>query len=427
MRLRDWSAGLSPAARCRFTCFGLSGSLAVLSFSDRSGAAMRRRTLTVAQLAAVLAISCGGPVAAADDQSPFREGDAIVVATEGAPLQVGPDVKARLQRGTTLRVLGVREKWIWTSIDQQGQEINGWIYSGHVRAASPRPQPAPIRPAVPSPPIDPAARLKRMGAQLTLNDQGEVTGIDFLGKRVAPVVLADLEQFDALKELNLGYCSGVTDDSLRHLAGLSELESLDLTFCSEVGDAGLEHLNSLQALRRLNLSGTQVSDAGLVHLKGLNALEELDLSGNLIQRGEVTGAGVEHLAGLTHLKRLSLYNTSVNDEGLRPLRELVDLESLNLGDTWITSEGLAALQPLAKLKELHVGYCEGLNDAALEQIAALPQLEVLDLSFDSITNNAIRHLIAMKNLRRVVLTNTRVTDSGYAQLKSALPKCEVER
>ena len=47
-------------------------------------------------------------------------------------------------------------------------------------------------------------------------------------------------------------------------------------------DEGLAHLKGLSSLKELDLGGTSISDDGLVHLKGLKNLKELFLGGNLV-------------------------------------------------------------------------------------------------------------------------------------------------
>ena len=371
------------------------------------------------------AIVCCAPPALQSQAPHYREGEAVVVATEGAPLQVGSDVRARLRRGEPLRVVGVRQDWIWTSVERDGREIKGWVYARHVRS-----QPPPRSGAAPAPEprrADPEARLQRLGARLQRNEAGEIVAIDFQGKRVAPAVLADLRQLGALRSLSLAYCSGISDDSLRVLEGIPSLESLDLTFCSDVTDAGLEHVQDLTNLKRLNLSGTAITDAGLAHLSGLAALEELDLSGSLIRRGAIDGSGLSHVKDLSKLRRLSLYNTLVEDAGLARLEGLTSLEALNLGDTWITADGLTRLQSLNGLRELRLAYCDAIDDSSLEALPKLPQLEDLDLTFCRITDAAAERLASIAKLRRLVLTGTRVTESGQAQLAAALPDCKIER
>ena len=79
-----------------------------------------------------------------------------------------------------------------------------------------------------------------------------------------------------LKELGLGR-TGITDEGLVCLKGLTNLQSLDLSWCSRITGAGLEHLKELTSLRDLSLYKTRVTDAGLIHLKGMINLENLAL------------------------------------------------------------------------------------------------------------------------------------------------------
>ena len=70
----------------------------------------------------------------------------------------------------------------------------------------------------------------------------------------------------------------VTDDGLRHLAGLHRLDWLRLSR-ARVTDDGLRHLTQLESLQRLELQETEVTDAGLAHLRRLTSLKFIDLYG----------------------------------------------------------------------------------------------------------------------------------------------------
>ena len=59
---------------------------------------------------------------------------------------------------------------------------------------------------------------------------------------------------------------------------------------TQITDAGLVHLKELTELQTLFLGDTQITDAKLVRLKGLNNLQELYLTGT-----KVTDAGVADL------------------------------------------------------------------------------------------------------------------------------------
>ena len=137
-------------------------------------------------------------------------------------------------------------------------------------------------------------------------------------------------------------------------------------------DAGLVHCSKVTNLTGLYLYGKTISDAGLVHLQGLTKLKYLRITGN----ARISNAELQNLAGLVNLSSLSLSLTSVTAEGLAKLRGLSNLSRLNLHRCYVT-------------------------DAAVE------------------------HLKHLKNLRIIDLTRTPFTDVGYAELKKALPKCEI--
>lgn len=92
---------------------------------------------------------------------------------------------------------------------------------------------------------------------------------------------------------------------------------------------------------------------------------------------QISDAGLEHLAGLTDLKWLFLERTKVSDAGLVHLKSLTQLERLHLDGTQISDEGLLYLKGLKKLRVLH-------------------------------------------------LERTHVTDTGVADLRRALPNCNIQ-
>jgi len=75
----------------------------------------------------------------------------------------------------------------------------------------------------------------------------------------------------------------VTDETLKHLQGLSRLRELDLND-TQVTDAGLKLVAQLPALQQLRLRGTRITDAGF--RESLMPLE-------LLRNVDVTGTGVK--------------------------------------------------------------------------------------------------------------------------------------
>jgi hypothetical protein len=74
----------------------------------------------------------------------------------------------------------------------------------------------------------------------------------------------------------------VTDETLRHLRGLTELVSLDLND-TQITDAGLPLLSQLPKLETLRLRGTKITDNGFREfLAGKPTLREVDLRGTQV-------------------------------------------------------------------------------------------------------------------------------------------------
>lgn len=108
----------------------------------------------------------------------------------------------------------------------------------------------------------------------------------------------------------------ITDDSLRHLSGMTNLEWLLDLRETQITDDGLHYLSGLTTLDHLVLSDTQITGDGLRHLSGMTGLESLYLD-NM----QITDDDLKHLSGLTNLGNLWLVNTHVTDEGERILQK----------------------------------------------------------------------------------------------------------
>jgi hypothetical protein len=182
--------------------------------------------------------------------------------------------------------------------------------------------------------------------------------------------------------------TGITDASLRHLAGLSHLRDLELgnsvdpslnvrsvslgtndplrrpvttAPLNTVTDAGLVHLKGLTRLQSLNLNGLPVTDAGLDAVKDLP-----NLGGLYLDSTRVRGPGLGRLKSLPGLAVLYLDRSSVTDDGLRHLKGASNLQVLSLAGVPLTGQGLTHLKALPKLHQLGVNGCgissEDLNE-----------------------------------------------------------------
>ncbi|EDO42575.1 predicted protein [Nematostella vectensis] len=166
----------------------------------------------------------------------------------------------------------------------------------------------------------------------------------------------DVDLFFAnLLELNLTYCTRVSDQDLASIAKLTQLKCLNLSNCYRVGDNGIQQIaTNLTNLLHLDLSNcTDITDLGLHHIgRHLVRLKYLYLT--CCRR--ITDTGVEALVhSMAELQGLSLAKC----------REL-------------TSTGIVTIAENCKqLKHLDITDCTLVNTQGLDTIrTTLPNCEI---------------------------------------------------
>jgi hypothetical protein len=139
-----------------------------------------------------------------------------------------------------------------------------------------------------------------------------------------------LAKAEGLRLLILENLEAATDTALLGLVD-APLVHLALNACPNVSDKGLQVIGKMKTLRHLSLAvdgsmpappgmergkKMRITNEGLRHLAGLENLAELNLSGQA-----VTDAGMEHLKALSALRRLVLAGVGgVSESGESALR-----------------------------------------------------------------------------------------------------------
>jgi internalin A len=161
----------------------------------------------------------------------------------------------------------------------------------------------------------------------------------------------------------------VTGSGLAHLEGLAELESLALH--TPVRNDGMKHLIELHNLRDLDLCKTDVTDEGLDNVALLTKLEYLRLNGL-----KVSDNGLPKLQPLKGLKTLHLrYCIDVTDDGLKHLANFKQLENLEIGPS-ITDAGLPSLEVLPQLKDVSLWQTTVTQEGIDRLRIVFPKIEV---------------------------------------------------
>lgn len=232
--------------------------------------------------------------------------------------------------------------------------------------------------------------------------------------------LANIRLFSHPRSLSFDWFNKVTDEGVKHLAGLTSLEVLGLNN-TKITDAGLLFLLDLNSLHTLSLRQSPVGDQGMFVLGKLLSLRRLDLL-----ETRITDVGLRRLSGvLPSLTWLGLWSTGVTDAGMPCLATAVRLvEALVLGNLSITDEGLRHLHGLHGLTNLYLSNTR-ITDSGLGFLRELTALETLSLSQTAITDNSVETLTRFRRLTKLNLNGSQVTPRGLKSLKAALPTCEI--
>jgi cytochrome c/Leucine Rich Repeat (LRR) protein len=146
-----------------------------------------------------------------------------------------------------------------------------------------------------------------------------------------------------------------------------------------------------------------------------------------IEKIRQTGALAMPLAQDTNLVEvdLNLVGDKVENTQLALLTPLdQQLAVLNLARTKVTDDGLKSVEGLANLRKLHLENTK-VGDEGLTHLKGLTNLEYLNLYNTQVTDAGLKNLEGLKNLKSLYLWQTKVTPEGVDSLKKALPKCEI--
>lgn len=231
--------------------------------------------------------------------------------------------------------------------------------------------------------------------------------------------LATLEIYDFDKDAWPQRECHFTDAALTYLGECAALESVTLPLiCS--ADKQLACLGSMKRLRSVTMSfpyGSRLTQAELRRLVNVAPIQELVLSGTEIEEN-----ALEPLGRLPELESVSLRGCDgVTDAELRHLANLhkfraLKLRALSLGGREVTGEGFAAFSKSTKLEYLDLG-SSPISQQGIRRVAALPELRCLKMKRDQVADGILGELAESPTLEEVDLDSCKAfTDAGIARL-----------
>jgi hypothetical protein len=236
--------------------------------------------------------------------------------------------------------------------------------------------------------------------------------------------LAELTSLPRLERLCLWGETGLTDQHVKRIEGLTHLKSLTLwgTDDPPLTDASLASIGKLTSLEELYFVriATSFTGTGVAHLKSLKRLKKVDFG-----QARPDDAGMRDLATMSSLVaikgglpltagtaktlpsfgNLTSLDVSLEDRtapvAVPSLYALASLEELRFtgarAGVWLSDDNLVGLESLGRLKSLLIG-SDQITDQGLTSIGRLGQLESLNLRAN-ITRRGLNQLGGLTHLR----------------------------
>ena len=265
--------------------------------------------------------------------------------------------------------------------------------------------------------------------KLRRNSAGHVVSVFANSKRITDAQMPYVAQFAQLEELGLPG-SSITDEGLKYLVALPKLTSLSLGN-TLVTDRGMATIGKIKTLKYLAVREPNVTTAGLKELVQLPDIERfvaphrLDDEGvaiivkwrklrHLTLDGPVSKRALDSIATLPKLVDLQIWS-GVGDRDLESLRASKSLQTLGTLCN-ISTTGMRYLGETTSLRELDLDFLP-ITDDGVRQLTGMSNLRKLLLRGTKITDKCGAFLAALKGLESLDLSETRIADDGVRQLK----------
>lgn len=211
-----------------------------------------------------------------------------------------------------------------------------------------------------------------------------------------PYLLSD-EQCSAFGALEFdGRAADITDEQFKAFTRFRSLGSLNLNTTS-ITVASMPVLNSFDQLTKLSVEGSDLIGADLKKFMGLPKLLSLDVS---------------HLTGV--------------DE-LLPSLPACRLQNLYLRGDGLTDFDLTTIARCRHLQVLHIGRNTNLTGEGMAKLAALKNLEELEMEYIPLDSSKLAALHKLKHLRYFLTTRDLHDAATLKRLREVLPPdCQIQ-
>jgi internalin A len=266
------------------------------------------------------------------------------------------------------------------------------------------------------------AALRGLGYRVTVSRSEEDSREPAFGRTGALAIGGD-RPFDAkamdlvahlgsLRILELT-CKQIEPGALRGIGNLPSLRFLAVrgNGGNRIDDGSLDGIGAASGLESLIIDNTAVRGTVLAQGSSMRGLQTLCLCSNHCL-GSTPGAD---LRGLSSVTLVDLTGSSVDGE---LLRRMPDCEEMRLDDSSVGDNDLQALARFGRLRRLCLSETR-ITGEGIGYLVSLPSLELLWMNDCPIADESLRHIRHLASLRTLHLNGTPITDAGLDYLCGA--------
>jgi Leucine-rich repeat (LRR) protein len=181
---------------------------------------------------------------------------------------------------------------------------------------------------------------------------------------------------------------------------------------SWVDDYQMQELLVFPTLQTLTVEGPSITEQLAPRIAEAQGLTTLAMRNTLIN-----DSGIEQLSGLNALRIIDLRLSSLlTDAAMETLAAMPELRAVRLSGVNVTDAGVARLLSLPNLTELDLRNCRKVTKAGIEQIGEKRSLRVLKVGGPEIDDEALELVAGMDHLTGLSLDNCDITDARVAKL-----------
>jgi serine/threonine protein kinase len=181
---------------------------------------------------------------------------------------------------------------------------------------------------------------------------------------------------DEVRSVVFARTIGFSDAVLPHMLHLTAIRELDFDQVRDMTAKSIDYINQFPQLDHLNVGQSGLKFGDLMRLKRAKQLQAFDAR----SLGGDADAFLKMIAGSTQMRDLGLRRTKVSNVGLESIAAMPNLEILDLSATGdIDDDGIKTISRMRTLKQLSIEGCGHTTGKCLEYIKTMMNLKLLTL------------------------------------------------